>query len=134
YGGHYYKYRPYYRHGSSYYGGHNYKYRPYYRYGYGHQYKRRHHGYYYGDAAVVLGVLAGAVVLGALLSQPSPAPAYAPAVPRNPSGAPLGNCLATTGTGTWYGRPARFTGTMCYDPAGRAYVLPGSERFLRYLR
>ena len=23
---------------------------------------------------------------------------------------------------------------MCYDPAGRAYVLPGSERFVGYLR
>ncbi len=125
-------------HGYSNYGGHYYKYRPYYRYGYGHRYKRRHHGYNYGyyyghgDAAVVLGVLAGAVVLGALLAQPSPAPAYAPyPVRRQPA---LGNCLATTGTGTWYGRPARFTGTMCYDPAGRAYILPGSERFIGYLR
>ena len=31
-------------------------------------------------------------------------------------------------------RSARFSGTMCYDPAGRAYVLPGSERFVGYLR
>ena len=125
-----------YGHGYSDYGGHYDKYRPYTRYGYGHRYKPRHHGYYsfHGDAAVVLGVLAGAVVLGALLSQPSPAPAYAPAVPRSPSGAPRGNCLATTGTGTWYGRPAQFTGTMCYDPSGRAYVIPGSERFIGYLR
>ncbi len=126
--------------GYSNYGGHYYKYRPYYRYGYGHRYNYRHygrrHGYYYfhGDAAVVLGVLAGAVVLGALLSRPSPAPAYTPAVLRSPTGAPLGGCLRTTGTGTWNGRPAQFSGTMCYDSAGRVYVLPGSERFVGYLR
>ena len=138
YGGHNYKYRPYTRYGSSYYGGHNYKYRPYTRHGYGYQYKRRHHGNYYGyyyghgDAAVVLGVLAGAVVLGALLAQPSPAPAYAPYPARRQPA--LGNCLQTPGTGSWYGRPARFTGTMCYDPAGQAYVIPGSERFIGYLR
>ena len=117
-------------------GGHYYNYRPYYRCGYGSHYKYRRHGYgrvgIHGDAAVVVGVLAGAVVLGALLSQPSPAPAYAPyPTSRQPA---LGNCLQTTGTGTWYGRPARFTGTRCYDPAGGAYVLPGSERFIGYLR
>ena len=121
-------------------GGHYYNYRPYYRYGYGHHYNYRRYGYghigFHGhdDAAVVFGVLAGAVVLGALLAQPRPVSAYAPPVPRSLSGAPLGNCLQTTGTGTWYGRPAHFTGTMCYDPAGRAYVLPGSERFIGYLR
>ncbi len=126
-------------HGYSSYGGHYYQYRPYYRYGYGHHYTYRRHGYghvgFYGhgDAAVVLGVLAGAVVLGALLSQPSPAPAYAPAVPRSSSGAPLGNCLQTTGTGTWNGRPARFAGTLCTDPAGRSYVVNDSVRFLMYL-
>ena len=120
-------------------GGHYYKYRPYHRYGYGRHYKYRRHGYGHigfhghGDAAVVLGVLAGAVVLGALLSQPRPAPAYAPAVPRSPSGAPLGNCLATTGTGTWNGRPARFAGSLCTDPAGRSYVVNDSVRFLMYL-
>ncbi len=80
---------------------------------------------------MVLGVLARAVVLGALLSRPAPA---RPPVLRSPTGAPLGGCLRTTGAGTWYGRPAQFTGTMCYDPAGRAYVLPGSERFVGYLR
>ena len=102
---------------------------------YGNRQHHKHGGYYYfrGDGAVVLGVLAGAVVLGALLSQPTPAPACAPVL-RSPTGAPLGGCLRTTGTGTWYGRPARFSGTMCYDPADRAYVLPGSERFVGYLR
>ncbi len=124
--------------GYSNYGGHYYKYRPYYRYGYGHRYNYRHHGYggsyyFHGDGAVVLGVLAGAVVLGALLSQPAPARPRAPVL-RSPTGAPLGGCLRTTGTGTWYGRPAQFSGTMCYDPAGRAYVLPGSARFVGYLR
>ncbi len=102
---------------------------------YGYRYRRHGRGGYYyyddGDAAVVLGVLAGAVVLGALLSRPAPA---RPATLRGATGAPLGGCLQTTGTGTWYGRPARFSGTMCYDPAGRAYVIPGSARFVAYLR
>ncbi len=110
-------------------GGNYYKYR---RHGYGHI---GFHGH--GDAAVVLGVLAGAVVLGALLSQPRPAfarPASArPAVLRSPSGAALGNCVQTTGTGTWNGRPARFAGTLCTDPAGRGYVVNDSVRFLMYL-
>jgi len=118
--------------GHSYYAGHNFKHRPYYGYRYRNR-GHRHGGHYYfsGDGAVVLGVLAGALVLGALLSRP--APPRRPVL-RSPAGAPLGGCLRTTGTGTWYGRPARFSGTMCYDPAGRAYVLPGSERFVSYLR
>ncbi len=124
-------------------GGHYYKYRPYYRYGYGRPYKYRRHGYGHigfhghGDAAVVLGVLAGAVVLGALLSQPHPAPARPafarPAVLRRPAGAALGNCVQTMGTGTWNGRPARFAGTLCTHPAGRGYVVNDSVRFLMYL-
>ncbi len=125
------------RHGSAYHAGSYFKHRPYYGYRHRHHYGHRHrHGaayYFSGDGAVVLGVLAGAVVLGALLSRPAPVPARA-AVLRSPTGAPLGGCLRTTGTGTWYGRPARFSGTLCYDPAGRAYVLPGSERFVGYLR
>ncbi len=123
--------------GHSYGAGHYYGHRPYYGYRYRHynRHRGRNHGghsYFHGDAAVVLGVLAGAVVLGALLSRPAP-PARPPVL-RSPSGAPLGGCLRTTGTGAWNGRPAQFTGTMCYDPAGRAYVLPGSERFVGYLR
>ncbi|MCH9013917.1 MAG: hypothetical protein IIA68_12795 [Proteobacteria bacterium] len=122
-----------YRHHGYYgHGGHYYNYRPYYRYGYGHI---GFHGH--GDAAVVLGVLAGAVVLGALLSRPRPVfarPAFArPAVLRSPSGAALGNCVQTLGTGTWNGRPARFAGTRCTDPAGRGYVVNDSVRFLMYL-
>jgi len=128
------------------YGGHYYNYRPYYRYGYGSHYKYRRHGYgrvgIHGDAAVVVGVLAGAVVLGALLSQPRPVyarPVYARPAPvraavlRSPSGAALGNCVETLGTGTWNGRPARFAGTRCTDPAGRGYVVNDSVRFLMYL-
>ena len=109
-------------------------YRPW-RYGRHRHYRHRHGGYYYyrSDGTVLLGVLAGAVVLGTLLSRPAPPPARPPVL-RGPSNVPLGNCLRTTGTGTWYGRPAQFIGTMCYDPAGRAYVLPGSERFVGYLR
>jgi hypothetical protein len=133
--GSYFKHRPYY--GSR----HRYwRQWPGYRYRHwppGHR-RYRHHGhggyyYFHGDGAVVLGVLAGALVLGALLSRPAPAPARPPVL-RSPAGAPLGGCLRTTGTGAWNGRPARFTGTMCYDPAGRAYVLPGSARFVGYLR
>ena len=131
-------------HGTADHAGSTFKHRPTYghyqrrHYGYGRPYRHRYHGvggafYFRGDAAVVLGVLAGAVVLGALLSQPAPARPRAPVL-RSPTGAPLGGCLRTTGTGTWYGRPARFSGTLCYDPAGRAYVLPGSARFVGYLR
>ncbi len=134
--GYRYKHSGYYGHGGNYY-----KYRPYYRYGYGRHYGYRRHGYghvgIHGDAAVVVGVLAGAVVLGALLSQPRPVyarPAPAgPAVLRSPSGAPLGNCAQTTGTGTWNGRPARFAGTLCSDPVGQNYVVNDSVRFLMYL-
>jgi hypothetical protein len=115
--------------GHSHYAGGHFKHRRHHGYSYRHGFGR--HYYFHGDSAVVLGVLAGAVVLGALLSQPTPT--RPPAV-RSPTGAPLGNCLATTGTGIWYGHPARFSGTMCYDPAGRAYVLPGSVRFVGYLR
>jgi hypothetical protein len=120
--------------GHSYYAGHYFKHRPYYGHRSGHHYRHHGHGRHYyidDDAAVVLGVLAGVVVLGALLSRPAP---VRPSVLRSPTGTPLRNCLATTGTGIRYGRPAQFSGTMCYDPAGRAYVLPGSVRFVGYLR
>ncbi len=128
------------RHGG-YHGGHYAKYWPYRGYGYGHRYGYRPYGFYghysfHGDAAVVVGVLTGAVLLGALLSWPSApyaAPYAAPALVRGPSGAPLGNCIRTTGTGTSYGRPAQFGGTMCYDRAGQAYIIGGSQRFLGYL-
>ncbi len=133
--------------GTAYHAGSTFKHRSTYRYrdrrhfGFWRPYSywpSRHYGhryggsfYFRGDGAVIVGALAGAVVLGALLSRP--APARAPVL-RSPTGAALGGCLRTTGNGTWYGRPAQFSGTMCYDPAGRAYVLPGSERFIGYLR
>ena len=105
--------------GHSYHAGHYFRHRPYY--GYRHRHHRHGgHSSIRGGGAVVLGILAGAVILGSLLSRP--APARAPVL-RSPTGAPLGGCIATTGTGTWYGHPARFSGTMCYDPAGRAYAL-----------
>ncbi len=119
------------RSGHSYYTGRYFEHRPYYGYRDRHRYRHGATFHFRGDAAVVLGVLAGGVVLGALLSRPPPA---RPPVLRSPTGAPLGGCLRTTGTGTRYGRPARFSGTMCYDPAGRAYVSPGSARFVGYLR
>ncbi len=132
--GSYFKHRPRYGYRQRYWRhwpGYRYRHRPpgHYRHRHGHG------GYYYfhGDGAVVLGALAGAVVLGTLLSRPAPAPSRPPVL-RSPTGAPLGGCLQTTGTGAWHGRPAQFSGTMCYDPAGRAYVLPGSERFVGYLR
>jgi hypothetical protein len=120
-------------------GGHDrhYRHRRHYRHDYGYRrhhrhwrYRHRHHRH--GDGAWVVGALAGALVLGALLSRP--APPRRPHVYRGPGGAPLGNCLTTTGTGIWYGRPAQFQGTMCYDSAGNAFVIPGSERFVGYLR
>lgn len=137
--GTHFKHRPFYRHRGWRHGGY---WRPYrhrhWRPGHYRPWRhgRRHHwhgGYYHfhGDAAVVVGALAGGLVLGTLLSRPALPPP--PPVLRSPTGAPLGGCLQTTGTGTWYGRPALFTGTMCYDPAGRAYVIPGSERFAGYL-
>ena len=121
-GGHYkrhYKHRPHYWHRGRHHGGYG-------HYGFG------LHGHFHGDDAwVALGVIAGAAVLGTLLSRPPPP---ARPVPRSPTGAPLGGCLKTTGIGTWHGNPARFTGTMCYDPAGQAYILPGTTRFAGHLR
>jgi hypothetical protein len=131
-GGHYKPYR---------YGGHSYSYRhyrPYYGYGGRHGYSRhyRHRGYRgHGHGYAVFGALAGAVVLGSLLARP---PAYYPpparAVPALPVPPGLSGCLPTTGTGLYYGRPAQFSGTMCYDRFGQGYVLGGSVRFLGYLR
>ena len=127
YGGHSYRYRSYsYRH-----------YKPYYRhggyYGYGRHYRYRgHRGYGHGYA--VLGALAGAVVIGSLLARPTYYPPPARAAPALPVPPGLSGCLPTTGTGLYYGRPAQFSGTMCYDSTGRAYVLPGSVRFVGYLR
>jgi hypothetical protein len=116
--------------GQSHYGGYYYKHRK------SDRHRHRRHGgstHFSGDGAVILGILAGAVVLGALLSRPDPAPPRPPVL-RSPTGAPLGGCVETTGQGFWNGRQALFSGTMCYDTAGRPYVLPGSKRFVGYLR
>ncbi len=126
--------------GAHVYAGYHSKHRPYDRYGYGyrhwpryrhhrfrhHRFRHHRHGHHHGGVA--LGLFTGGIVLGHLLSRPSYAPA--PPVATPPA---LSNCLPTTGTGTWYGRPALFRGTMCYDAAGRAYILNTSVRFLRYL-
>jgi hypothetical protein len=105
-------------------------------YGYGHyrgshggHYYRGHHGHDY-TGAIVLGTLAGVLVLGHLLSRPV---YYAPPPPPPPRLA-IGNCLPTTGVGYVNGRQAEFGGTMCYDQFGRAYILNGSEYFIGYLR
>jgi hypothetical protein len=103
--------------------------------GYGHG----HHGHYHGhhkyryDGAAVF---AGGLLLGALIGHlATPRPAYTappPAVYAPPPPA-LGNCRTIYGTGYHNGRPAEFQGTGCYDAWGNLNVLPGSERFLRYL-
>lgn len=58
---------------------------------------------------------------------------YAPTYYAPPAPA-AGGCLATTGTGYVDGRLAQFAGTMCYDRYGRGYIVPGSQRFVGYLR
>lgn len=119
-GGHggYYKFK----HGGYY--GHGYrKHRSYGHRGYGY---RRHHDHGYGYA--VVGALAGGVILGHLLTRPAyPSVVYAAPPPA------YRNCQPTTGTGYVNGRLAEFSGTWCVDAYGRATVIPGSERFLRYL-
>lgn len=100
--------------------------------GFGHGYHGYgHYGYRspgHGDlaGAILGGVLVGALV-GSLVSHPAPR-YYAPAQPR------LGNCRPITGTGYLDGRPALYGGTSCQDAWGNAYVMRGSEYFIRYLR
>lgn len=115
-----------YRHFGPRYYGHRYYGPRYYgpRY-YGHRYYGyRHHGDY---GYAVFGALAGGVVLGYLLTRPTyPTVVYAaPPVYQN--------CQPTTGTGYVNGHLAEFAGTWCVDQYGNASVIPGSERFLRYL-
>jgi hypothetical protein len=119
YAGGYGKYRG---HGG--YGGH-YGHHSYYRHGY-----KRHHGH--GDEwAIALGALTIGVLTGVLLSRPPPPRPVAVAYPAVPYG--FTDCRPTTGTAYYQGRPAEFLGTWCRDPAGRAYVLNDSVRFLRFL-
>lgn len=105
--------------------------------GYGHRHGG-HHGYHHrggGHAGLVVGALIGGAILGHLLTEPyrprrarydSVASTYGP-----PPG--LGGCQATTGTGYVNGRPAKFSGTMCFDSAGDGYILNNSTRLLGYL-
>lgn len=106
-------------------------------YGHGHHghYDRYYgyHGHHYNRGAV----FAGGLLLGALighLATPrtvyvAPAPAYyAPPPPPVP-----GNCRIIYGTGYVNGHLAEYQGTGCYDAWGNLNVVPGSERFLRYL-
>ncbi len=100
----------------------------YYRYGghYGHRHKHSDFAFY------ALGALAGAVVIGSLLSQPR----YSYATTTHVYDVPptgLGNCVQTTGTRVEYGRLAEYGGTMCYDRDNRAYVPENSVYFIRYL-
>jgi hypothetical protein len=91
------------------------------------------HGHGHGHGWAIGGALVGGVVLGHMLSQPRypyyPYPPY----PPGPPAAALGNCQPTTGVGFLNGRRAEFGGTMCYDAYGNGYVLPQSQRFIRYL-
>ena len=102
-----------------------------YSYGghHGHGYHRSYGHYHSDDAAIFAGILAGGLILGYLLTRPS----YRAPVTYAPRPV-LGNCQATTGTGYYYGRPALFGGTMCFDGYGRGYIAPGSRHFIGYLR
>ena len=116
-----------YKHGYGYYGGHHKHTRHHYGYRHHRHYRHDRHGHH-NHGAVIVGALAGGIVLGHLLSRPAyvaPAPVAAQPAFRN--------CVATTGTGSWYGRPALFGGTMCYDAGGTSYILNDSVRFLHYL-
>ncbi len=89
------------------------------------------HGHHHGHGAAIAGALVGGVVLGHMLTPPPPPP-YPYPYPYPPPPA-LGNCQPTTGVGILNGRRAQFGGTMCYDAFGNGYVLPQSQRFIRYL-
>ena len=112
-------------------------YRGYKHYGHGHYgYKHRgyrHHRHSNTGAYVALGILGGALLLGALLSRPSygggPSTRSGYAPPPRPAHR---NCQQTTGNGLVNGRPALFGGTWCRDAYGNGYIVPGSEYFIGY--
>jgi hypothetical protein len=86
--------------------------------------KHRHgHG---GHGGAFAGALLGGVFLGHALSQPRHAPQPAPAPAYR-------NCHPTTSVGFANGYRAEFVGTMCYDAWGNGYIVPQSQRFVRYL-
>ncbi len=108
--------------------------------GYGHRHHHGHHKFYRHDGAAVF---AGGLLLGALIGHlATPRPVYvAPPpvvyVPPPPvvyvPPPPPRNCRTIYGTGYVNGHLAEYQGTGCYDVYGNLYVVPGSERFLRYL-
>ncbi len=104
-----------------------------YRHGHGHKYGYGHrHGWsghrHYDDGVALF---AGGLLLGALVGHLAAQPRVVYQAVPAPA---LSNCRPITGTGYVNGRPARFSGTGCYDAYGNLYAVPGSERFLGYIR
>ena len=89
------------------------------------------HGYrhYRHDGAAVF---AGGLLLGALIGHLAAPPRTVYMAPAPPQ-AVWHDCRTIYGTGYVNGRPARYSGTGCYDAYGNLYAMPGSERFLGYL-
>lgn len=85
------------------------------------------HNYYRHDGAAVF---AGGLLLGALIGHLAAPPRTVYAAPPQPV---RRDCRTIYGTGHVNGRPAKYSGTGCYDAYGNLYAMPGSERFLRYL-
>jgi hypothetical protein len=85
------------------------------------------HNYYHHDGAII----AGGLLLGALIGHLAAPPRTVYVAP--PPQPPLSNCRTIYGTGNVSGRLAEYSGTGCYDGSGSLHVMPGSERFLRYL-
>ena len=104
-------------------------------YRYGH-----HHGHHHGHGLIIVGALAGGLLLGHLLTRPAyypPRPVYYQPRPVYvaPPAPAITHCRPTTGTSiTPDGRRAEYGGTMCYDTYGRAHILPQSVHFRGYLR
>lgn len=93
---------------------------------------RHHHGHHHGGHGYyVLGALLAGLVIGDLIARASTPPVVRYVQAPGPR---LGRCRATTGTARVKGRLARFGGTICYDAAGRAYILNDSRYFIGYLQ
>ena len=91
----------------------------------------KHHSH--GDAALyVVGGLIGGLLLGHLLSQPRYRTPY-PQVTYSRVDPQFTHCRETTGTAYRGGRKALFGGTLCYDRAGRSYIVNESVRFIGYV-
>ena len=85
---------------------------------------RHHRGHGHGNGAAFAGAFLGGVFLSHALSNRHPAPQPAPA---------YNNCHPSSSVGFLNGYRAEFVGTMCYDPYGNGYIVPQSQRFVRYL-